>query len=126
MKRETAISRLKKALGSRATWQINADAPDADERATALARLREAVAELAQVKAAREARAAVLLADPEYRALRAQEAAIIAERDSLRGKANSYRITVGKIVGPSAMPGFYVAAQGDTWEEIFDKLKRQA
>lgn len=121
MQRSTALKKLNALFGKSAGYRIDDKAPTPEERAAAKAELQDAVAERDRLRAAKNARyEAVLKADPEYQALAEASRAASRRTDKLSWTTRHYKITVGK----SSMNGlfFSVMAEGDTWEEIFDKL----
>jgi hypothetical protein len=124
MNKQQAMIKLRKLWGDKAMWRYDESAPTADQREEAEAlrlTLRQARNE---AEAAMEARRAELLADPEY--VRLKEAYQDADK---RREANDmitrhYRVTIGRSTGFA----FMVEAQGDNWQDAFDKLdaKRNA
>lgn len=119
MNSKQALAKLQKILGPRAAYRTIQSAPDAAERDEARALAKERGRERAEAKEAMEARRALLLQDPEYRALVAKYQALNTEATELFSRSCSYRIRAGKNMGLF----FEVLAEGDTWDEVFEKLK---
>lgn len=113
-------ARIAKLLGTRAAWRINKGATDAEGRKAA----REELPELNRIKEAAklamEARRAELLQDPEYRRLVEQYRG--AREASERRFVRSTRCPIS--VGVAGDLFFTVKAEGDTWDEVLDKLER--
>lgn len=121
MQRQEALNRLRKILGNKLGYRVDPDAPSQEERDHA----REAQAGLtaARVEAekAMQERQRVLLQDAEYQRLKQawKEAREAAAKNA--GLAMRFKFTVGV----SNDLFFHVKAQGDSWEEIFAKLKAE-
>lgn len=121
MERAVAIKKLTKLLGKNLYWRIRANAPTREEREAAQAALPAARAERQALKEKREARRLALLDDPEYKQLVAADDAAYERCEKLRSLSWSYKIAVGHNVGL----GFHVKAEGDSWEEVIDKLQQK-
>lgn len=120
MERSVAIKRLTKLYGKNAAWRVNPKAPTRDEREAAMTAAGPAFAEKRALDDKLEARQkALLAADAEYQELLAAARAARQKADHLRSITLCYKITIGKI----EMGFFHVTAQGDSWEEAFDRLE---
>lgn len=123
MKHTTALKKLKSILGATAGYRIDNGAPTPEERAEARAELPAATAERNRLKEARAARGEALLqADPEYQALKAEYDVAAKRAMHLSGMTYRHRITAGKVIQGLL---FSVLAEGDTWEEVFEKLAKK-
>jgi hypothetical protein len=119
MERATAVKKLGKILGKSLGYRVDPKAPNQEDRDDAKAKLRETVPKReALAKAVDARRAEVLLADAEYQRLKAEHAEVKKSCDELLSITCHYRFTVGT----SNSMFFHVKAQGDSWEEIIDKL----
>lgn len=113
-----AKARLRKLWGDKAMWRYDERAPSAERRAEAEA-LRPALRQARDdAKAAMEARRAELLADPEYVRLVAAFQNADKKREANDMVTRHYRVTIGRSTGFA----FMVEAQGDNWQDAFDKL----
>jgi len=124
MNRASAIRQIGKLLGSSFRYRINDKAPTPEERVAAKTEMTAVAKIVADLKAKKEARyEEILKEDAEYQQL---YSAWKAERDRhcrLQSMQYSYRITVGKV----SSLFFHVMAEGDTWDEVVEKLtKKQA
>lgn len=121
MQRSIALARLKTLLGKSFSYRINEKAPTAEERAEAKEKRPTVVAERDRIKEALESRRKIILeADQEYQSLVEAYRAACKRATSL-ALDHSYKITVGKNIGIF----FVVEAQGDSWEDIFEKLAKK-
>lgn len=119
MKLNTALKKLKQLLGSTAGYRVNDKAPTAEEREAAKAALPAAQAERKRLSELLEARRTeVLAADAEYQRVGKELKAARDLANRLAGITMCHRITVGKSYGLF----FSVMAEGDSWEEVFDKI----
>jgi hypothetical protein len=120
MTRQEALKRLRKMLGPKLGYRVDPSAPSPDEREEARARVAALAEARTQAEAAMQARQRELLQDPEYQRLRAewQEAKKVADRNA--GKLYHFKFTAGVSNGMF----FHVRAQGDSWEDVFAKLKK--
>jgi len=115
MNQTQALAKLKKLLGPKVGYRINAKAPTADERQAAREGLESLQLEAAAADRAREARLAELLAnDADYQRLKAETLAAKRALVDARATVNCYRITVGV----SGSMFFSVMAEGDHWDEV--------
>lgn len=122
MERSVALKRLGKILGKDFGWRVNPKAPTPEEREAIRADLRAAFTEKERLKALRDARYQELLkGDAEYQKLRSDHAEAHKKWGSMESTLHAYKITVGNSV---AGLFFSIKAQGDSWEEIFEKLSK--
>lgn len=121
MERSVALKKkLGKLLGKKLGYRVDDKAPKADEREAAKAEFDLACQERNALKEKRDARhRAILEADAEYQSLFAAHRAASDRADKLSSLTRRYKFTVG-VCGDMF---FHVRAQGDTWEEVIDKLK---
>ena len=119
MERAAAIKTLGKLLGKKLGYRVDAKAPTQEERAEARAALTQAIEERNKLVERRDARSrAILAADAEYQSLLTDARAARERTNKLSSVAHHYKITVGTSEGMF----FLVKAQGDSWEEVIDKL----
>jgi hypothetical protein len=119
MERAIAVKRLAKILGKNLGYRIDAKAPSSEEREKARAELDGLNAASKAAKEARDKRFNDLLAgDAEYQRLKAQAKQASEAAANASGIVMRRKITVG--VSNSLF--FHVKAEGDNWEEIFEKL----
>jgi multidrug efflux pump subunit AcrA (membrane-fusion protein) len=120
MERAVAVKKLAKILGKTLGYRVDVKAPDAEQRAAAQAQLAEAQALRDKAKQQRDERyKAILAADQEYQDLVALHKGAQKVAEQLSYKAHHhYKFTVGTSNGMF----FHVRAQGDSWEEVIDKL----
>lgn len=122
MERSVAIKKLGQLLGKKLGYRVAANAPTKEEREAARAELVLARAEHNRLKDQREARyQAILAADPEYQSIKAACSKARERSGKLSGITCHYKITVGTSEGMF----FMVKAEGDSWEEIIDKLTKK-
>jgi hypothetical protein len=120
MERNVALKKIGKLLGKKFGYRINAKAPTPEERAAARLALPAAIEERNKLKEQREARyLAILAADAEFQNLKAAHKAAAEKADRLSSKTRHFKITVGDT---SSGLFFMVKAEGDSWEEIIEKL----
>jgi hypothetical protein len=123
MERSVAIKKLGKLIGKSFGYRIDEKAPTREERAAVLAKLPAARAELDKLKEQRDARyRAILAADAEYQELHAAHKTAHENIAKLSSITSRYRITVGA----TSTMFFHVKAEGDSWEEVIDKLHKPA
>lgn len=119
MERAVAIKKLGSLLGKSLGYRVDNKAPSADERAEARAALPAANVKRSLLeREMNERRAAVLAADQEYQRLRGEYQAAKKHADELASLLHSYKITVGV----TSSMFFHVKAQGDSWEEVIQKV----
>jgi hypothetical protein len=119
MERAVAIKKLGKILGKSLGYRVDPKAPDQDDRDEARAKLREATPKREALSKEMDARRAeVLQADAEYQRLKAEHGNAKKNCDELFSITCRYRF----MVGTSNSMFFLIKAQGDSWEEIIDKL----
>jgi hypothetical protein len=122
MERAVAVKKLAKILGKTLGYRVDVNAPDAEQRAEARAQLAEAQAVRDKAKQLRDDRYKVIVADKEYQDLVAAHSAAKKVADKLSYKAHHhYKFTVGNSNGMF----FHVMAQGDSWEEVIEKLETE-
>jgi len=119
MERAVAIKKLAKLLGKNLGYRVDPKAPTQDQRDAAQEELKATLAAYESLKQQKEARfQAILAADPEYQRLKAECQAEGERRKRLASTTMHYRFTVGTSNGMF----FLVKAQGDSWEQVIDKL----
>lgn len=118
MNRKQALAKLRPILGSKMGYREDYKAAIGEEREQLLAANIARQQRKQAAKAALDARrVAVLAADPEYRALSDEYAALSAECEAAPS-AYARRITVGVM----SSLFFSVRAEGDTWAEVVEKV----
>ncbi len=123
MERSAAIKKLGKILGKSLGYRVDPKAPDQEGRDEAMAKLRDARPLREALNSQMEARRrAILQADPEYQQLKASHAAAQRICEELAAITGHYRITVGT----TSSMFFHVKAQGDSWEQVINKLTEKA
>lgn len=122
MERSVAIKKLENLLGKKLAWRINPKAPDAEERQAARETLPAAIAERKALQEQRDARQRELLADPEYQRLCAAAKVAAENVDRISSVTRHHKITVGTNEGIF----FLVKAEGDSWEQVIEKLTAKA
>jgi hypothetical protein len=122
MERSVAIKKLTKILGKSLGYRIDSRAPTPEERAAAMGELTAAFAERNKLKEQRDERyRAILAGDAEYQSLHKTHQAASERVKRLGSITRHYKITVGN----SNSMFFHVKAEGDSWEEVIDKLEKQ-
>jgi len=122
MERAVAIKKLSKLLGKKLGWRINTKAPTQEEKAAAAAELPAAVDERRRLKEQKDERyRTIIAADAEYQRLFAEHRAASDRTDRLSSITRCHKITVG--VSESMF--FLVKAEGDSWEEVIEKVSRK-
>lgn len=120
MERTVALKTLGKLLGKKLGYRVDAKAPTKEERSQAKTALAQAIEERDKLVEHRDARyKAILEGDADYQSLFADAKAARKRADELSSITRHYKITVGTSEGMF----FMVKAEGDTWEEIIDKIK---
>lgn len=123
MERSVAIKKLGKLLGKSLGYRVDDKAPTRERREAAKVQRAAAITVRDNLREQRDARyKAILAADSEYQSLRAAHALVYDEVQSLSGEMMHYKITVGT----STSMFFHVKAQGDSWEDVIDKLTTKA
>lgn len=125
MERAVAIKKLGRLLGKSLGYRVNDKAPTCEERAAAQDELSVAIAERNKLREKKDERyKAILAADAEYQNLHAACRAASERVNRLSSITGRYKITVGT----TSNMFFRVEAEGDSWEEVIDKLaaKKQA
>lgn len=119
MERTVALKKLGQLLGKKLGYRIDAKAPTKEERVEARAALTQAIDERNKLVEQRDARSrAILAADAEYQSLFSAAKAARERTDKLSSVTRRHKITVGTSEGMF----FMVKAEGDSWEEVIDKL----
>lgn len=122
MQRSVAVAKLGQMLGKSLGYRIDDKAPTKDERAAAREALKLAVAERDRLQAQKRERCdTILAADHEYQELKQAYAAANKKVEMLGSITRRVRLTVGVSTGIF----FHVKAEGDSWEEIIEKLQAQ-
>jgi hypothetical protein len=120
MERAVAIRKLTKLLGKKLGYRVDGGAPSSEERAAANAELQAATKWRNTLKEERDRRCnAILAADATYQSLRARHEAANKQVADLSGKTYRHKITVGV----SNDLFFVVKAEGDSWEEVINKIE---
>ena len=113
---------LRKLYGDKFGYRVDEDAPKAEEREQIRATLPELRDAKTAAAAARDARRAALLEDPEYRRLVAEaNTAEKAHRDAV-SRSGWFRVRVGRC---SAL-FFEVTGEGDNWHEAVEAARAKA
>ncbi len=122
MERAVALKKLGTLLGKKLGYRIDSKAPTPEERATAKLELTALLEERNKLQAQKEARyQAVLAADPEYQKLKADYLAMRKKGEELSSLVRHHKITVGTSEGMF----FLVKAEGDSWEEVINKIEAE-
>jgi hypothetical protein len=122
MERSVAIKKLGKLLGKSLGYRVNDKAPTREEREAAIAELKSARTERDRMREQRDARyKAILAADAGYQKLKADCQATSERVDRLASITRHFKITVGI----STSMFFHIKAEGDSWEEVVDKLQAE-
>lgn len=121
MERQTAVKKLSKLLGKQFAYRVDSGAPSKEERDEARNVWKVAAEAKRVVLAEKEARIkAVLAADPEYCRLRDEAKALNDQCTALVSITSRHKFTVGR----SGRIFFHVDAEGDSWEEVIEKVER--
>lgn len=119
MERVIAIKKLGKMLGKSFGYRIDPRAPTPEDRAEATAEAKTLSAEYKMADEAVEARLnAILTADAEYQRLKAERKRLRDAKDKAWSKSRHFKITVGT----TSSMFFHVRAEGDSWEDVIDKV----
>lgn len=122
MERAVAVKKLGKLLGKKFGYRVDTSAPTQEERDEAK---ESSKVLLAAKNAAKEAmmsrREALLAADGEYQQLVAAWKAADVAYSKEYSKQHCFRFTVGTMDSMF----FHVKAQGDSWEEVIEKIEKE-
>lgn len=122
MERVVAIKKLGKMLGKSLGYRIDPRAPTPEERDQATVEAKTLSAEYKVADEAVEARlSAILNADAEYQRLKAERKRLRDAKDEAWSKSRHYKITVGT----TSSMFFHVRAEGDSWEEVIEKVSAE-
>lgn len=120
MERAVALTKLRTLLGKTMGYRIDTKAPTPEERAAAKDVMPAAIAQREAAQEAREARAKFLLDnDAEYQSCCAVAKSAWDYVDKLFSITYRHKFTVGKM----SSLFFHVIAEGDTWEEVIEKVQ---
>lgn len=123
MERAAALKKLTKMFGKKLGYRINAKAPSREEREVARAECLVACKTRDDLLKRMKARADALMdSDAEYQALKAE--CKIAQEDADRLGAISRRVKIEVMTNEGLF--WHHRADGDSWEEIFEKLAKRA
>ncbi len=123
MERSIAVKKLGKLLGKSLGYRISDKAPTQEEREAARIELKLACEARDKAREQKDARyKAILAADVEYQNLSAAAKAASERVGRLSSITRHYKITVGT----TNSMFFYIKAEGDSWEEVIDKLTVKA
>lgn len=101
-------------------YRIDTKAPTPDEKSQARAELPGAIEARDELNRQCEARyEAILKADDEYQRLKVESKAAKDRVHNLHGITSRWKFTVGTVTSLF----FVVKAEGDSWEEVIEKLK---
>lgn len=124
MERAVAITKLRKLIGKHLAYRVDPKAPTREERESARSEMTEAIQARQEIEKRRdERRNAILAADAEYQGLVAEHDAARKRTDRLRSIVHRHKITVGTTESGLF---FLVKAEGDSWEDVIEKLSRKA
>ena len=119
MERIVALKKLQKLLGKDLGYRVNDKAPNAEKRAEAQRALDALLPLRDAARDARDKRYRLILdSDVEYQRLSEEARRLRKEADELSGLTRWFKITVGVSRGMF----FEIKAEGDSWEEILEKL----
>ena len=122
MERAVAIKKLGKMLGKSFGYRVDPKAPSSEERDQATTEARSLSAEFKTAEEAEAARRRALLeGDTEYQRLRAETKRLRDAKDGAWSKSRHYKITVGT----TSSIFFHVRAEGDSWEEVIEKVSAE-
>ena len=123
MERAVAIKKLNKLIGKGFGYRIDNKAPSPEERVAAKAELVTERAKRDDLdKKCNERRRVVLEADAEYQNLLTEYKIARKQTDILSGMTYRKKITVGSTNGMF----FVVEADGDSWEEVINKVENKS
>lgn len=119
MERIVAVKKLTKLLGKHLGYRIDPKAPSPEDREVAQAALPAAREERDKLKEQRDARhRAILEGDVEYQRLHAAHKAAREHTEKLASTTRHMKITVGV----SSHGFFWIKAEGDSWEDVLEKI----
>lgn len=121
MERQTALVKLRKILGPKGYYREHKNWKSKEEREAAQEQSRALNAEEKRLSEELDRLRQELLSDPVYRNLLAAYKAIKAERQRLTSIMLTKRFTVGTSNALFSV----VEAEGDSWEEVLDVLKKK-
>lgn len=122
MQRIEAIKKLKRVLGPKAYWRIGPTLTSPERRHAAALIMLDALFQKAMLDRDMQIRRDALLQDPEYQSLRTARAGAVKVIESPTVR-QTYRFEVGVTANIVGFETVKPRAYGDTWEEIFSKLK---
>lgn len=123
MERKIAVMRLGKLIGKGFGYRVNAKAPTPEERAEARALLPAAIEERNALREKRRIRhEEILAADAEYQRLSAEARVADEKVGKISSTTRHFKFTVGRTIGNLF---FQVMAEGDSWEDVIDKLAKK-
>lgn len=124
MTRDQAVKKLLKLYGKKACYRVDEKAGDAFDREQAQEHLKSLNKQKKEVDERLDARRKELLAtDAEYQRILAEWMQLRQQQNALMEAAHSYRFAAGYIDG--YLGAFHVDGQGDTWEQVFEELKKK-
>lgn len=126
MNEQQAKAALRKMYGTKAAWRRRDDAPIGEAREELGATLEGLHAAVESARAARDARRAELLKDPEYMRLCEAAKAASAAADKASGDYRSRRVTVGWVSNVAGLGLFNVTGEGDNWHEAIEAARAKA
>jgi len=122
MERAVAIKTLSKLLGKKFGYRVDPKASTPEQKENAKALLPSALEQRNKLKEAKEARFnAILAADTEYQDLKAAHKAAQDSVSKLNSIMYHRKITVGLDEGFF----FLIKAEGDSWEQVIEKLQKK-
>lgn len=123
MERIVAIKKLGKMLGKSLGYRVDPRGLSSEEREAATAEAKTLNAEFKLAEEAEAARRkAILEGDGEYQRLRAETKRLREAKDRAWSRSRHFKFTVGTSSGIF----FHVKAQGDSWEDVIEKLDTKA
>ena len=121
MDKKEALAELKKLYGEKAGYRRNEQALTGDKRQALIEKLPEIRKAEIDAAAARDAKRAELLKDPEYLRLDAIAKQAREARQDASALIHSRRVTVGH----TSSMFFHVTGEGDNWAEAIAKAKEK-
>lgn len=124
MERSVALRKLTKLLGKKFHYRVDLDAPTAEEREVQRATYKVAAEERSAIeRRMNERQRALLAADVEYQSILADYRASRLRCQDLSKRLHGSKFTVGTVSDLGGFGAFHVAAEGDSWEQVIEKLK---